>query len=205
MSRTRTKKLVWIVLVGTLVLACWMAVRTTRVPGDLAAARAALARGEPGRVVAETDRWIAGHRGRDDPDMSAAVLLRADALTRLGNPYEALYGYEEVINEHAGTPQLEGAVRAELEIAIKALGVPRTGNGNEVTKDMGEELLVRTIERMPGSDMAERALWELASFYEQGGDPRMAAVAYEKYAKDFPRGPHVAAAQERLRKLNQRP
>jgi hypothetical protein len=64
-------------------------------------------------------------------------------------------------------------------------------------EDIGEELMVRIQERLPGSRLAETSALELADYYYQDRDLKMAADAYEVFVKTFPNSEQVSFAKER--------
>ncbi len=200
--RLKLKVLIAICLAAVVGVASWKLISAPRVHGDVESAKSAMARGEFGRVVAETDSWI-GKRagGARIPQLPEVLLLRGDALTKLGKAYQALYSYEQIIKDHPDAKEFEVAVSRELEIGIALVQGTESLKGREDSKDVGEELLVRATERMPGTSIAERALWELAVWYEREGDRGMATVAYEKYAEWFPRGAHFGEPQQSVRRL----
>src|SRR5690606_32200410 len=119
------------------------------------------------------DGWLEEHEQSDSPLLAQAFLLRGDAVLASGNEYRALYDYERVIIDFPGSPEYARAVERELEIGIRYLhGLRRKLWGIRFAgaTDVGEELLVRVQERMPGSALAERAGIELADFYYRTRD-----------------------------------
>lgn len=166
----------------------------------IADARAALADGRPSRAESMLEDWIENNRTTGGPLFVQALLIRGDARVAGGDEYEALYDYEEIALDHVGTPEFTKAIERELEIALKYLGgLNRKFLGLRVTPatDIGEELLVRVQERLPGTPLAERACIELADHYYREQDLMAAADAYEIYVTNFPGGPNIDRARQR--------
>lgn len=180
----------------------WTAVDRPPPTGDarvMAEARSLLAEGKARQARRVLDDWIDRNELEETPYLAEAYLLRADAKTASGREYRALYDYERVILEYAATPEYVRAVERELEIGIRYLnGLRRHFLGLRLTKadDVGEELLVRTVERMPRSRLGERALLELADYYYRSRELKMAALAYELFVQLFPRSEHVPRARQ---------
>lgn len=158
---------------------------------EIAEARRALANGESSRAYSLVHAWIKEHRRTSNPLLAEAYLLRGDACSAMGDEYHALYDYERVILEHAGSPAFATAVERELAIATAYVnGTKRKGNlGLRLTDatGTGEELLIRTQERLPGSQLAEQAGIELADYYfYRLRDLRLAAEAYDLFTENYP-------------------
>ncbi len=166
----------------------------------LADARRALAEDRPGAARVILDPWIKANERTGDPDLPQALLLRGDALTALGDEYNALYDYERIIKEFAATESFTVAVERELNIGVNYVnGLDRKFFGVRIlaADDIGEELLIRVQERMPGSRVAERAGIELADYYYRTRQLGLAADAYDLFVQLYPRSQYVAKAMER--------
>lgn len=168
----------------------------------LADCRRAIAEGQPGRARDVLKPWVKRHRRDGHPYMPEALLLLGDAKRALGNEYQALFEYEEVITFYPESPQFVQAVSRELDIAIRYAnglkrrmfwGLVRWGS----TRSLTEELLLRVHERMPGSELGERALLELADFYYRRRDLVMAADAYDLFIINYPASFHRVHATKR--------
>jgi outer membrane protein assembly factor BamD (BamD/ComL family) len=153
------------------------------------------------RAVDILNRWIELNAYTDSPHLPRAYLLRGDARLAAGDEYQALYDYETVIKEFPASAEYAKAVERELEIAIRYVhGLKRkffTMRIAEAT-DIGEELLVRVQERMPGGDLAERAGIELADYYYRNRDLAAAIDAYEVFLVNHPRSVHANRARMAL-------
>ncbi len=167
----------------------------------LAQARQALADKKPERTLSLLNPWLEKNENTDKPLLAQAYLLRADAKTAAGNEYKALYDYEHgVIERFPSTPEYITALERELEIAIRYVnGLRYKWLGVRVfdASDIGEELLIRIQERLPGSRLAERAGIELADHYYRTHDLRLAGEAYELFLRNYPASTHKMHAMKR--------
>lgn len=151
--------------------------------GLVAADRAAEAR----RMM---DAWIEQAEGTDSPWMAEALLIRGDAKTLEEDEFDALYDYERVIKEFPGSDAYASAVERELQTATRYVnGYNRKwwfGLRWEDASNIGEEMLIRVCERLPGSRLAERAMIELADYYYRERELKLAAEAYDIFLVNFP-------------------
>ncbi len=166
----------------------------------VADAREAIADGKPDRAKSLLNGWIDDHAKSEHPLLAQAYMLRGDARVADGNEYKALYDYEAVIKQFPASEEYRRAVERELEIGIKYVyGLKRIWLGVRASDatDIGEELLVRVQERLPASDLAERAGIELADYYFRARDLKLAADAYEIFLTTFPKSRYAEKARER--------
>lgn len=182
----------------------WSASAPAPEPGSDAAiiadARRLLAEDNPEAARDILDPWLERTEREANPYRPEALLLRGDCLVALEREYKSLYDYEEIIRKHRESEQFPIAVERELDIAIRyanglkirVLGM-RIGDSEEVA----EELFIRVQERMPRSQLAERASIEMADFYYRQRDMKMAFQAYDLYLTNFPSGPSAMHARER--------
>jgi tetratricopeptide (TPR) repeat protein len=181
----------------------WAAATAAPLTADqrvMADARRALADHKPRPAISTLSRWIDENGTGNSPLLPEAYLLRADARTADGDEYEALYDYEKVVMDFPATEQYARAVERELDIAQRYVGgLNRRWFGFRVVPadDVGEELLVRTQERMPGSRIAETAALELADYYYRNRDLKLAGDAYEIFVTNFPTSASLDLARER--------
>lgn len=172
----------------------------------IAETTALLAADQPAAAHAVIDAWIQENERTDNPWLPRAYLLRGDALAAMGDEFKAMYDYERrVIQRYPQSEEFVRAIERELAIAIeyahgkrrKLFGVRIIGTG-----EIAEETFMRVQERLPGSELAERAAIELADFYYRRGKLPLAAIAYDLYVSNFPRGPHLRHAMERRIRAN---
>jgi tetratricopeptide (TPR) repeat protein len=156
----------------------------------IARARRLLADGQSRQALGLLTEWLERHARTQHPLLPGAYLARGDAWVAEGNEFEALYDYETIIKSFPGTVEYVHALEREFEIAVRYLhGLNRRWwFGLRIINafDVGEELLVRIHERLPGSRLAERAMIELADHYYRQHDLVLAATAYEMFARNFP-------------------
>lgn len=163
-------------------------------------ARTLLAQNRPGQARRLLDGFLEKNERLDNPWLAEAFLLRGDAKTADADEYDALYDYEEVIKSFPGTEQFAIAVEREMDIGIRYLGgLKRKFLGLRIDSayGVGEELLIRVQERLPGSRLAERAGIELADYYYRRRDLKMAAEAYDVFLRNFPQSQYRQKAMQR--------
>lgn len=171
----------------------WQAAQASEaIDDDEAAIReawATLLGGQPARAKSMLSTWLRENRNRGNPWVPLALLVRGDAKVALGDEYDALYDYEEIARNHAGSPEFVKAAERELDIAVDYInGKRRKFLGLRITNARrdGEELLVRIAERLPGSQLAERAMLELGAHYRRTGEFGLARDVYGIFLEAFP-------------------
>lgn len=156
----------------------------------LAEARTLLASDRPGEALSILNEWVREYKFTENPYLPEAYLLRGDAKLAQNDEYEALYDYEAVIKQFYGSPEFPKALEREYEIANRYLnGLRRKWWGwlrIEGASDLGEELMIRVQERMPGSQLAEMAALDLGDYYYRIRDMRMSADMYGIFVANFP-------------------
>ena len=175
----------------------------------IAEARTVLVEGSPGRAYALIDRWIHENDPRADkprvktdkgiefvgggsPWLPQAYLLRGDCLLAMDREWHALSDYE--INIAERFPESEVfpiALERQFEIARLYLGGLRRrvlGLRLESAADDAVEALLRIQERMPQSELAERAAIEVMDYYYRTGQLELATTMSDIYLTNYPRG-----------------
>lgn len=177
-------------------------------------ARQDLADDRPAAAFATIDNWIKAHDRRTDLTLDTAddgsgagreyfaeaLLVRGDAQTAMGDEYNALYDYERIIKEYPGTDTFVTAVERELDIGVRYVGgMKRRFMGVRIldATDVGEELLIRVQERLPGSRLAERAGIELADYYYENHDLSLASEAYQLFLENYRNSQYAMKAMQR--------
>ncbi len=166
----------------------------------IANARRALAEDRPDDAYEIINPWIEANQRSGSPLLPQAYLIRADATSLGGSEFEALYDYEAVIKQFAGTPEYVTSIERELEIAVRYVnGLDRKFLGMRIldASDVGVELLIRVQERLPGSRLAERAGIELADYYYRDRQMGLAGEAYQLFLENFPQSPYRLHAMQR--------
>lgn len=167
----------------------------------IAQARRALADKKPERTISILNPWIEKNENTENALLAQAYLLRADAKTVNNDEYKALYDYEHgVVERFPATPAYVTALERELEIAIRYVnGLRYKWLGMRIfdASDIGEELLIRVQERLPGSRLAERAGIELADYYYRKHDLGLAGQAYELFLRNYPTSVYRMKAMQR--------
>ena len=167
---------------------------------QLLSARRALVNGEASRAKNLANAFIERYplsRYRAD-----ALLIRGDAKLASGDEHEALFDYEEIARRYYGSSVFIPTLEREFEIAqAYANGLKKRFFGTFRIIDASEdaqELLIRIQERLPGSELAERAGMALGDFYFDRREMMMAAEAYSIYLENYPRSAGVTKARLRL-------
>lgn len=164
-------------------------------------ARRALAADRPGEAQRAMDDWIPEHDGTDNPHLPEAYLIRADAQLAQTYEYKSLFDYEHLIRNYPQSEEFLVAVEREYDIATRYLnGMRKRFLGMRVidAEEIAIELLIRVQERVPGSQLAERAAIDLADHYYRKREMRLARDAYELYLLNYPQGPNRMHAEKRL-------
>ncbi|MCX5690342.1 MAG: outer membrane protein assembly factor BamD [Planctomycetota bacterium] len=167
----------------------------------IAGARKLLAEGEASKAIDILDTWIEANETTKNPNLPEALLVRGDAILEDGNEFEALYDYERITQDYAGSEYFVRALEREFEVAKlylgglrkKSLGLFRIDSGIPIA----EEIIMRINERLPGSRLAERAMLALADYYYEERDLRMAAESYDVFLTLFPRSEFRQKAMQR--------
>jgi tetratricopeptide (TPR) repeat protein len=165
-------------------------------------ARRLLAEGRAETARGMLTPWINRYRKPGHPLMSKALLTRGDCRVAMGDEYLALFDYEEIALIFPETPEFIDAAGRELDIAVRYanglrrrvfFGLVRVGRSSGTA----EELFMRVHERLPGSELGERAIIELADHYFRRQEWESAAVAYEMFMVNYPRSVHAPRAMQR--------
>ena len=167
---------------------------------QLQQARVALANGDAARALNLSENFLENNplgQGRAD-----AFLIQGDAQLALSNEYKALFAYEEVARRYTSTTSFIPALEREYEIAkAYAHGLRKRFMGTFRWIDAGDdaqEIFIRIQERLPGSELAEKAGMELSDYYFRIRDMPLAADAYDLFVQNYPRSKRVNKAKLRL-------
>lgn len=157
--------------------------------GRLQLIRRTLVEGRASEAEDRVDDWIEAHPTH--PMMVEAYLIRGDAKSAQGDYYRSIADYELVVTLYPGTEQYVTALEREFLIAQQYLGglyrrSSWTGLRLFPADDVGIELLIRIQERLPGSDLGERASIAIGDYYFEEGDMEMASEAYDLFLINYP-------------------
>lgn len=145
--------------------------------------------GQPGKAKTMLTTWLRENRSGTNQWIPLALLVRGDAKVALDDEYDALYDYEEIALKYAGSPEFVKAAEREMAIAIDYIeGKRRKFLGLRISSARrdGEEFLTRIAERLPGSQLAERAMLELGAHYRRTGEFGLARDVYSIFLEAFP-------------------
>lgn len=157
--------------------------------GQLQLIRRKLVAGEAKQAEREVGDWIDQYPLH--PLLPEAYLIQGDAVAARGYYYLSLKSYEAIINLYPGTEQYRTALEREYDIAkLFVGGLARKSEwfGIRVLsqEDEGVELLIRVQERLPGSDLGERASIAIGDYYFDQGSMEMASEAYDVFLLNYP-------------------
>ena len=167
---------------------------------QLQQARVALANGDAARALNLSENFLENNplgQGRAD-----ALLIQGDSQLALGNEYKALFAYEDVARRYSSSTSFIPALEREYEIAkAYAYGLRKRFIGTFRWIDAGDdaqEIFIRIQERLPGSELAEKAGMELSDYYFRIRDMPLAADSYDLFVQNYPRSKRVNKAKLRL-------
>jgi outer membrane protein assembly factor BamD (BamD/ComL family) len=165
-------------------------------------ARRHLAAEQPAKAKSILDAWIDRHRGSLHASLPEAHYLRGNAWLALDEEYESLYDYEEVVKNYPGSEFFAPSLEREFQVAklyLRGRNIPSRIFGLRIDSGdrLGEEIILRIAERLPGSRLAEQSLMELADHYARTRDLRLAAETYDVFLQLFPASEHRQLAMQR--------
>lgn len=163
-------------------------------------ARRLMAENNPRQARNLLNEWLDNHEETDNPYLAEGYFLRGDARTLTNSEYWALYDYQEVVKRYRSSEFFPKAVEREFDIGKRYLNGLRTKVmwlRIEDATPLGEEIMVRVQELMPGSALAERAGLELADYYYRIRELALASEAYEVFLRLYPRSVHREHAMKR--------
>jgi outer membrane protein assembly factor BamD (BamD/ComL family) len=182
----------------------WETTAPTPEPGTAAAlmaeAQQLIAEGNPGAAVSKLSNWIEKNKRTRTTYIAQAYYLRGLARLENDREYKALFDFELIIRDHSDTEYYTRAIEREYDIAKMYLGGLKRrflGIRFETGRPIGEELLIRTQERLPGSEIAEAAALDLANHYYNKRRLNLAAEMYEIFRINHPNSQHIRFAMLR--------
>jgi outer membrane protein assembly factor BamD len=128
------------------------------------------------------------------------ILLQGDAESMSGDRYQALYSYEDLLNNYPTSELYVPTLQREYDIADTFLkGYKRTFFWfiKFSVEDDAIELLYRIQDRQRGSPMAEKAALRIADHYYSQGEFQDAVDAYGDLLKRYPYSQYARKAEVR--------
>ncbi|MDF1810502.1 MAG: outer membrane protein assembly factor BamD [Phycisphaerales bacterium] len=159
-----------------------------------------LAEGRAEKAQSIIAKWLEENKRTRNDYIPQAYYLHGLARFDRGNEYKSLFDFETIIRDYPSSPFFLKAVEKEYEIGYAYLhGLKRKflWFRTEGARSSGEELLIRTQERVPGSQLAEEAAMELAAHYYRRRELKLAAEMYSIFRQNFPKSPRVREAMLR--------
>jgi len=159
-----------------------------------------LAQADPKEANDILSKWLDKNKRTRNEYIAQAYYLRGVARVDKGKEYKALFDFEAVIRDFPSSPYFLKAVEHEFNIGvdyINGLKRPLLGIRLETARPTGEELLIRTQERVPGSELAEQAAMILADHYYNRRELKLAAEMYSIFRQNYPNSNRVRQAMLR--------
>lgn len=166
----------------------------------MAEATKLIAENKPGKASEMLDEWLDEHKRSRNPYIPQAYYLHALARYNNDREYKALFDLEAIIVDYPGSEYFLKAVELEYQIGLEYIrGKKRRFLGMRIenARPTGEELIIRTQERVPGSELAEEAAMILADHFYKRRELKLAAEMYSIFRQNFPSSPRVQRAMLR--------
>ena len=159
-----------------------------------------IAEGNPGRASDKLGDWLERNKRSRNAYIPQGYYLRGLARFENDREYKALFDLEAIIQDFPDSPYFLKAVELEYRIGVDYINGKKRrflGMRMENARPTGEELLIRTQERVPGSALAEEAAMTLADHYYKRRELKLAAEMYSIFRQNFPDSPLVQRAMLR--------
>lgn len=165
----------------------WTKVREPQ-PGSaeaiIAQARVLVSKSEHAEARRILDAFIEDEANATNEYLPEAYLLRGYSKQARGHEVSALRDYEIIIKDHIGSEVFVAALEQEHKIGKAYLnGLKRRlfWMRIESGEQLGQEILIRVCERLPGSRLAEQSLMDLLDYYYRKPDLKAAAACCRVY------------------------
>ena len=166
----------------------------------MAEATRLIAEEKPGKASSMLGDWLETNKRTRNDYIAQAYYLHGLARFNNGREYKALFDLEAIIQDFPESPYFLKAVELEYQIGLDYINGKKRrflGMRMENARPTGEELLIRTQERVPGSALAEEAAMQLADYYYSRRELKLAAEMYAIFRENFPESPRVQRAMLR--------
>lgn len=166
----------------------------------MAEATRLLAEDKPGKASEMLGDWLERNKRTRNAYIAQGYYLHGLARVRDDNEYKALFDLEAIIRDFPQSEYFLDAVELEYQIGLDYINGKKRrflGMRIENARPTGEELLIRTQERVPGSQLAEEAAITLADHYYSRRELKLAAEMYSIFRQNFPESPRVQRAMLR--------
>jgi outer membrane protein assembly factor BamD (BamD/ComL family) len=159
-----------------------------------------IAEGNPGSASDKLGSWLERNKRTRNPSIPQGYYLHALARYENDREYKALFSLESIIQDFPDSPYFLRAVELEYKIGLDYINGKKRrflGMRIENARPTGEELIIRTQERVPGSELAEQAAMTLADHYYKRRELKLAADMYSIFRQNYPNSPRVQRAMLR--------
>jgi len=159
-----------------------------------------LAQGKPEQAEGMLGDWLEQNKRTRNDFIAEAFFLRGMARLDRKHEYKALFDFESVITNYPSSPYFLKSVEQEYNIGLAYIhGLKKRflWFRSESGRPTGEELLIRTQERAPGSELAQEAAMALADHYYNRRELKLAAEMYSIFRQNYPDSERVREAMLR--------
>lgn len=159
-----------------------------------------IAEEKPGTARSKLYDWLDRNKRTRNAYIPQAYYLHGLARYNDDREYKALFDLEAIIQDYPDSPYFLKAVELEYQIGLDYIGGKKRrflGMRIENARPTGEELIIRTQERVPGSALAEEAAMTLADHYYKRRELKLAAEMYSIFRQNYPQSPRVQRAMLR--------
>lgn len=149
--------------------------------------------GEPEQAFQRLVDWFQAGDTRSSPARDVALFVAANALIEDDRRLRAFFYLDELLDLHRSSDLYYDAAQRQYEIADSYLRGEhdRTLFLRQSSPSDAIEMLFRIQTRVPGSELAERALLRTADYYFDDEQFDFAEDAYTVFIERFPRSPSV--------------
>jgi len=166
----------------------------------MAEATRLIAEDKPGKASDMLGDWLEKNKRTRNSFIAQGYYLHGLARYSNGREYKALFDLEAIIQDFSESEYFLKAVELEYQIGLDYINGKKRrflGMRMENARTTGEELIIRTQERVPGSALAEEAAMQLADHYYLRRELRLAAEMYSIFRENFPDSSRVQRAMLR--------
>jgi len=149
-------------------------------------------------VVSTAGRFLKEYPG--DPRSEEVMLLAGEAEMRRERYWQAFKWFEKQLDAFAAGEFSARTLQREHEVAEAFLsGKPRIVLGflPLPARSEGIDIMLRIVERAPGSALAEKSMMRVADFYFDRQNYLLAVGAYDRYQELFKSSPRIPYAMYR--------
>jgi len=163
--------------------------------GELALIRQYADRHQSSAVISTAERFLKDYPGQAGSE--EVMLLAGEAEIQRGHYWQAYGWFEKQLDAYGAGEFSQRALQREFDVAEAFLAGKKRivwGFIYLPAKDEGLDILIKIVDRAPGSNLAEKAMMRVADYHFAQREYADAAEAYDRYQQLFktsPRMPYV--------------